>query len=114
MPGALKVTFQDPSIAGFPILPGTSWHCGKNGTGLFPNSPYGTGVGEGGPYGQSWFVDVASGRKARIRNKADCRKFSQQFQPPSAVKLGTDCNLIGGGPASRLPWTCPRKAWRRD
>jgi hypothetical protein len=112
MPGALKVHFQDPSIAGFPILPGTNWHCGKEGSGLYPMSPFGTGVGEGGPYGRSYFVDVATGRKRRIDNRQDCLEASKEFQP-GPLKAGTDCALLGGGPATRLAWSCPESVWRR-
>jgi hypothetical protein len=106
LPGAMKVTFRDPSIAGFPILPGTTWQCNKKG--LFPVSPYGTGPGEGAAYGAAFFVDVTAGVKERIDSKAECQSAQRRFKTVTLAR-GTDCYLLGGGPASRLAWACPTK-----
>ncbi len=106
LPGAMKMTFNDSSIAGFPILPGTSWKCNKKD--LFPVSPYGTGPGEGAAYGSAFFVDVTAGVKQRIDSKAECESAQQRFKPGPLAR-GSDCNLLGGGPASRLAWACATK-----
>jgi hypothetical protein len=103
MPGAMKVSFQDPSLGAFPILPGTTWQC--NAKSMYPVSPYGTGPGETGQYGNSWFVDATAGVAQRIDSKAECESAQQRFQP-GPVKAGSDCVLSGGGPATRLPWLC--------
>jgi hypothetical protein len=103
---ALKVQFQDPSIGGYPILPGTTWSCGK--TRMYPNSPFGTGPGEWGPYGNSYFVDVGRGVAKRIDSRGQCSAATQQFQA-GPLKAGTSCVLIGGGPATRLAWACGSK-----
>jgi hypothetical protein len=104
MPGAMKMTFQDPSLAAFPILPGTTWHCGS--TSMYPQSPYGTGPGETAQYGNAFFVDVGRGAKERIDSKADCESAPGRFAP-GPVRAGSDCALSGGGPATRLGWQCP-------
>jgi hypothetical protein len=106
LPGAMKMTFRDPSIAGFPILPGTPWKCNKKG--LYPDSVYGTGPGEGATYGNAFFVDVKAGVKQRIDSKAECESAQKRFKP-GPLASGTDCHLIGAGPASRLAWACATK-----
>jgi hypothetical protein len=103
MPGAMKVTFQDPSLGAFPILPGTTWQCRAKS--MFPVSSFGTGPGEAGQYGKSWFVDAAAGVAQRIDSQAECQSAQQRFQP-GPVKAGSDCVLSGGGPATRLAWLC--------
>lgn len=106
MPGAMKMTFQDPSIAGFPMLPGTTIKCEEDR--LFPDSPYGTGPGEAGPYGSTFFVDASAGVKRRIDSQAECEAAKAQFAP-GPLAPGSQCALSGGGPASRLGWQCPAR-----
>lgn len=103
MPGAMKMTFQDPSIAGFPMLPGTVMQCEDEQ--VFPNSSYGTGPGEAAPYGSAFFVDAAAGVKQRIDSQSECESAKERFQP-GPLAPGSNCVLSGGGPATRLGWQC--------
>jgi hypothetical protein len=49
----------------------------------------------------------------RIDNRQDCQTASGEFQP-APLKAGTYCQLLGGGPATRLGWSCPESDWRRQ
>jgi hypothetical protein len=103
MPGAMKVSFNDPTLAAFPILPGTSWQCDEQS--MFPISEFGTGAAETGGYGTSYFVDATRGVKERIDSKAECEAAQKRFIP-APIKRGEDCTLVGSGPATRLGWLC--------
>jgi hypothetical protein len=106
MPGALKVSFQDSSIAGYAMLPGTTFACDDDL--MFPQSGYGLGKSQGAEYGQGWFVDVAAGTAERIDTEAECQRERDRFRP-GPLKAGADCGLVGGGPATRLAWHCASK-----
>ena len=100
---AVKVHFRDPSLASFPILPGTTFKCEEEG--MYPESPYGTGPGMTGVYGQAYFIDVPSGTGELITSRAQCREAQARYRPGPLVE-GQDCALWGGGPATRLAWHC--------
>jgi hypothetical protein len=103
---ALKVSFGDPTLGGFPVLPGTTWTCAKHS--MYPQNAYGTGPGESTAYGNGWLVDVGRGVAQRIDTRAECRAAGPRF-PAGPLKGGADCALLGGGPATRLPWACGRR-----
>jgi hypothetical protein len=103
MPGAVKIGFEDPTLAAFPILPNTAWQCDAKS--MFPISEFGTGPAETGAYGSSYFVDATAGVKQRIDSKAECESAQRRFTP-APIKRGEDCTLQGGGPATRLSWLC--------
>ena len=103
---AVKVHFRDPSLAAFPILPGTTFKCEKDR--MFPESSYGTGPGEAGAYGHAYFVNTASGEGELITSRAHCEEAKARYQPGPLVK-GQDCALWGGGPATRLAWHCAER-----
>jgi hypothetical protein len=106
MPGALKVTFQDPSLSGFPILPYTTIECGKKS--MFPNGPFGTGPGETAAYGNAFFIDIDGESGVRVDSQAKCEAQRDAYQA-GPLKQGTNCHLTGGGPATRLSWQCPTR-----
>ena len=81
--GAVQTKWDDPSLAGYPIVGDTRFACGPSS--MFPdrrhggyvNSSYGPEHGE--QYGQAYLVDVASGRSERIMSKSDCLDKVPQF-----------------------------------
>ena len=100
---AVKVHFRNPSLAAFPILPGTSFKCEKDR--MFPESAYGTGPGETGVYGHAYFVNAPTGTGELVTSRKQCREAQERYKPGPLVQ-GQDCALWGGGPATRLSWHC--------
>jgi hypothetical protein len=103
---AVKVHFRDPSLAAFPILPGTVFKCESDR--MFPESGYGTGPGESAAYKWTYFVDARTGTGQMIDSPEECESAQQRFKPGPLVE-GSECALWGGGPATRLAWHCARK-----
>lgn len=103
LPPATKVILDDPSPAAFPVLPGTTFTCDDES--VVPSNPHGLGELQRGRYGTTFFVDVASGRTVRLDDRAACEAAAAAFRPGPLIE-GQECSLAGGGPASRLDWTC--------
>ena len=103
LPPATKIILDDPTPAGFPVLPTTTFTCDD--VSVVPANPYGLGEFQRGRYGTTFFVDVPSGRTQRIEDRAGCEAAVAAFRP-GPLREGRDCALIGGGPATRLDWVC--------
>jgi hypothetical protein len=103
---AVKVHFQDPSLAAFPMLPGTTFKCEEDR--MFPESSFGTGPGEAAGYGNAYFVDAPSGKGELITSRKHCEEAKERYEPGPLI-AGQDCALWGGGPATRLAWHCAER-----
>lgn len=100
---ASKVFLDDPTSAAFPVLPGTTFTCDNDS--VLPENPYGLGEDHRGRYGQTFFVDVASGRTERLDDRRECEQAVATFRPGPLLQ-GRRCDLVGQGPATRLDWLC--------
>jgi hypothetical protein len=76
--GALQVTYDDPSISGYPALPGTSLACNADGA-HFTGTGYGADHGD--RYGELFVVDVPSGRAERVDSRRECRALAPTLAP---------------------------------
>lgn len=76
--GAVKLTAHDPSLAAYPVYPGTSFACGH--ASLHPSSKF-YGEHQAAPYGKAIFLDVVTGRAALIRERSSCRAQRERFRP---------------------------------
>jgi MFS family permease len=76
--GAVRVTYADRSLTGFPMLEGTQLVCGNESM-----HPRGSGYTEAQTtrYGLTVLVDVSSGRTATIRDRRDCERRAGEFVP---------------------------------
>ena len=75
---AVKVALGDPGVTAWPVLPGTTFACGRDR--LYPtNNRYGTA--NAAVYGRAHFIDVASGRSERIDSRAECERAVTSFRP---------------------------------
>ena len=75
---ALRVALGEPSVTGWPVLPRTTFACERDR--VHPtNNRY--GPPNGGPYGRAFFVDVTSGRTARIDSRSECLSATRSFRP---------------------------------
>jgi hypothetical protein len=81
--GAIKLTYDNPTLSGYPILEGTTMRCARKGV-----EPTGEGWGSlyGAPYGKAFFVDATRVRARRIDSRAACQKSLDHFKPGPAVK----------------------------
>ena len=81
--GAVQSKWDDPSLAGYPIVGDTRFACGPSSmfpdrrNGGYVNSYYGQEHGD--RYGQAYLVDVASGRTARPMSKSECLETVPEF-----------------------------------
>jgi hypothetical protein len=79
MYGAVRLTYHDPSLWGYPIVPPvSSLACGATAVQSSP-APYGAPA----PYGLAYVLDMSSGIATRITSRAVCR------QPVAAVGVAT-------------------------
>jgi hypothetical protein len=78
--GAVKITFHDGSLRAYPVIQGVPVQCGAQSMGV-PVSGYRQSV-----YGRSYFVDIASGRVARVTSRHACNALLGSF-PPGPVIL---------------------------
>lgn len=99
---AIKLTYRDSSLGGHPVLAETRFQCARKR--MWPLNPGGFFELYGVPYGRVYFVDVRSGQVARIRNRRACLRERERFTP---TPLPGGCRFLGGGPGTRLLWTCP-------
>jgi hypothetical protein len=76
--GAVRVTYADRSLTGFPMLEGTQLVCGDESM-----HPLDSGYTEAQAtqYGLTVLVDVSSGRTATIRDRSDCERRAREFVP---------------------------------
>ena len=75
---AVKVALGDASLTGWPVLPRTTFACERDR--VYPtNNRY--GPQNGAPYGRAFFVDVSSGRVARIDSAGECQRATRSFRP---------------------------------
>jgi hypothetical protein len=85
--GALRLTYDDPTLRGYPVYLGTQFWCGARG--VYPRSSppeYDIGTGgygraQGASYGKAIFVDVATGRAWTVRNHHQCVVGRTRFRP---------------------------------
>ncbi|MDP9019798.1 MAG: hypothetical protein M3N25_03180 [Actinomycetota bacterium] len=103
LPPASKIILDDPSPAAFPVLPGTTFSCADHS--VLPSNPHGLGEHQRGRYGNTFFVDVPTGRTVRLDDYAECEAAVAAFQPGPLME-GRDCDLAGPGVATRLGWAC--------
>jgi hypothetical protein len=69
--GAVKLMYDDPSVTGYPAVPGTRFVC-EDGWIRAVNSNDRYGPPQVAPYGKAFLVDVASGRTTRIGSRSEC------------------------------------------
>jgi len=81
--GAIRLTYDDPSLAGYPMLGATQIDCGRDG--LAPIGPGWTGA-QLARYGSAYFVDVPSGRTKRIDSRRECLAARPYFVPGPPVR----------------------------
>lgn len=75
---AVEVALGDASVTGWPVLPRTTFACGRKQ--VHPtNNRY--GPQNAAAYGRAYFVDVASGRRQRIDSRAQCQAAVAAFRP---------------------------------
>lgn len=99
---AAKVALDDPSPGAYPVLPGTTFDCGP--TAVTPVTTH-LGFPPVSPYGNSFFLDVETGKIELITDRAVCEAATGEFLPGPLVE-GRACALVGEGAATGLPWTC--------
>jgi hypothetical protein len=76
--GALKLAYDDGTLAGYPVLVGTGVICGV--TGIAPSGG-GYDPSQTAPYGLAMFVDGRTGESMRIRDRAQCMRALRLFTP---------------------------------
>ena len=88
--GAVKLTWEDPSLAAYPAIPGTTFVCGersfaaKNGNDDF----LAPGLDQSAPYGSAFVIDVASARVIHIRDRSACGSAAQRFDQGALERAG--------------------------
>jgi hypothetical protein len=75
--GAVQTVFDDPSIAAYPALPGTTVACTADGA-HFEGGGYISSAGD--VYGDVFLVDIPSGRVERIESRSECVALAPQFK----------------------------------
>lgn len=100
---AAKMRLQDPSVQAHPMLPETEIRCGF--TSMYPENRFGFGEEQAASYDAAFFVDAERGAMERVTNVADCTAAARRFRPGPLAR-GRDCTMVGGGPATRLAWSC--------
>lgn len=82
--GAIRLTYDDPTLAAYPILEGTAIDCGPDRV-----TPVGPGFTElqGTTYGSAYFVDVPTQHAQRIDSHQACEAAQTQFRPGPAFRL---------------------------
>jgi hypothetical protein len=103
LPPASKVILDDPGPAAFPVLPGTTFTCDDDS--VVPENPHGLGELMRAQYGNVFFVDVTTGRSQGLEDRQGCEAALLDFRP-GPLHPDRGCSLLGGGPATRLSWTC--------
>ena len=88
--GAVKVTWDDPSLAAYPAIPGTTFLCGESSfAARNANNDYlGPQAAQSSPYGSAFVIDVASSRAIRIRDRSACRSAAQSFDQGALARSG--------------------------
>jgi hypothetical protein len=76
--GAVKLTWNDPSLDAYPVFAGTRWVCGTSD--LYPVFGRFHGVRYSGGYGESYFVDVRRRVVRRIQDQAGCQAAARLFR----------------------------------
>jgi hypothetical protein len=78
--GAVQTRWTDPSLRGFPAIPGTTMACGATGVDMRnDNAEYGDS--QAAPYGSAYLIDVAARRIARVDDAASCAALVPGFVP---------------------------------
>lgn len=103
LPPASKVILDDPSPAAFPVLPPTVFSCEEDS--VVPFNGHGLGELQRGVYGNTFFVDVPTGRTVRVDDRATCEAALATMRPGPLLE-GRDCALAAGGLATRVDWVC--------
>jgi hypothetical protein len=81
--GMVQLTYHDPTLTGYPLMPGTSLRCA---TDFWPEQEqvlYGRDVAAA--YGRAVVVDTASRQATWIRSRADCERLRDTL-PPEIVR----------------------------
>jgi hypothetical protein len=77
--GALKTEWDDPSVQGYPMPPGTTFVCGRHRvTAHNFNDRFAT---QQAAYGRALFVDVRRNRSLRIRDRQVCARAVRLYRP---------------------------------
>ena len=76
--GAVQTVYDDPTLAAYPAVPGTSLACTATGAYL-QGAGYPKAFGD--VYGQVYLVDVPTLRLARPETRAQCLRDAAQFHP---------------------------------
>ena len=74
--GAVRVTYADRSLSGYPMPEGTTLICGDESMHPVNN---GYSDAQATPYGATVLFDATSGRSARIHNRRDCERGARTF-----------------------------------
>lgn len=83
--GAVRVTFDDPTLSAYPVTELNPMSCRRDGVG-----PAGAGWdpnGEGTQYGQAIFVDVPSGANRRIDSRGECKAALRRLEPGPWIRV---------------------------
>ena len=83
--GALRIAWDEPSLAAYPAVPGTSLTCGRR---RITVHSWLTAFGPAplGSYGRTFLIDVATSRSMPIRGRASCvaaNRFLSRSPPPA-------------------------------
>jgi hypothetical protein len=78
--GAVQILWEDETLHAYPIFTGTTIVCERNS--LYPDGwGNGNGPAQRARYGQALFFDMRDGTRLLVRNRRDCVRAQQQFQP---------------------------------
>jgi hypothetical protein len=91
--GALRLSYNDPSLNGLPILRRDQINCEKHL--VYASS---VGRGHGAKYGKAIFVDVTTHHRLILRSQSECAAALRHFSPGPLVAL--DHELASAGTAS--------------
>ena len=75
--GALAIRWDEPSLAAYPAIPGTTFVCGRRG--LSARNDNNRFSPQTARYGKAFVVDVARVRAFPVRDRASCRAVAARF-----------------------------------
>lgn len=82
--GAVKLTYNDPTLNGYPIMEGTTIRCGRHHVG--PSGPGWTYL-QSAPYGKAYFVDVPIAKSERVDSRNECLNARSRFRPGPSIGI---------------------------
>jgi len=81
--GAIKLVYDDPTLAGYPILEGARMRCDRRRVGP---TEMGWAPAQSAAYGAAFFVDVARSRAERIDSRQQCLRAVDRFTPGPLIR----------------------------